>query len=40
MLERVIEVGLYSLAWAAGVGGFIFGTMFAIYTIRQENYKK
>tara|TARA_B100001564_G_scaffold292473_1_gene256749 strand:- start:310 stop:432 length:123 start_codon:yes stop_codon:yes gene_type:complete len=40
MTERMLEVGLYSLAWAAGIGSFIFGTMFAIYTITQENYKK
>ena len=40
IMERVIEVGIYSLAWAAGIGGFIFGTMFAIYTITQKDYEK
>tara|TARA_R100000900_G_scaffold97328_1_gene75399 strand:+ start:139 stop:258 length:120 start_codon:yes stop_codon:yes gene_type:complete len=39
-MERAIEVGIYSLAWAAGIGGFIFGTMFAIYTITQKDYEK
>ena len=39
-MERVLEVGLYSLALAAGIGGFIFGTLFAIYTIMQDNYEK
>tara|TARA_Y100000004_G_scaffold11791_1_gene12765 strand:- start:511 stop:630 length:120 start_codon:yes stop_codon:yes gene_type:complete len=39
-MDRVIEVGLYSLALAAGIGGFIFGTLFAIHTIMQDNYKK
>ena len=33
-------MGLYSLALAAGIGGFIFGTLFAIHTIMQDNYKK
>jgi hypothetical protein len=37
---RILEVGLYSLAWAMGIGGFIFGALFAIYTIMQDNYKK
>jgi|TARA_B100000287_G_C20267065_1_gene636451 hypothetical protein len=40
MLERILEVGLYSLAWAMGIGGFIFGAMWAIYTIMQDNYEK
>ena len=40
MLERVLEVGLYSLAWAMAIGGFIFGTLWAIYTVTQENYEK
>ena len=40
MLERVLEVGLYSLAWAMAIGGFIFGTLWAIYTITQDNYEK
>jgi len=37
---RILEVGLYSLALAAGVGGFIFGTAFAIYTITQKGYEE
>jgi hypothetical protein len=37
---RILEVGLYSLALAAGIGSFIFGTFFAIYTIMQDNYEK
>ena len=37
---RILEVGLYSLALAAGIGGFIFGTLFAIHTIMQDNYEK
>jgi len=39
-MERVIEVGLYSLAWAAGIGGFIFGMFWAVYTITQKDYEK
>tara|TARA_R100000995_G_scaffold83504_1_gene59606 strand:- start:1859 stop:1978 length:120 start_codon:yes stop_codon:yes gene_type:complete len=39
-MERVIEVGLYSLAWAAGIGGFIFGMVWAVYTITQKDYEK
>tara|TARA_Y100001934_G_scaffold146668_1_gene176218 strand:+ start:1871 stop:1990 length:120 start_codon:yes stop_codon:yes gene_type:complete len=39
-MERVLEVGLYSLALAAAIGGFIFGTLLAIHTIMQDNYKK
>jgi hypothetical protein len=35
-MERAIEVGIYSLAWAVGIGGFIFGTMFAIYTTNTQ----
>jgi hypothetical protein len=31
-------VGLYSLALAAAIGGFIFGTLFAIHTIMQEEW--
>jgi|TARA_Y100001970_G_C14024304_1_gene745179 uncharacterized membrane protein YsdA (DUF1294 family) len=37
---RILEVGLYSLALAAGIGGFIFGTAFAIHTILQKDYEK
>ncbi len=40
MLERILEVGLYSLAWAMAVGGFIFGAIWGIYTITQDNYEK
>ena len=40
MLERILEVGLYSLALAMAIGGFIFGVIWGIYTITQENYKK
>ena len=39
MLERILEVGLYSLALAAGIGGFIFGSAWAIYTVMQDNYE-
>ncbi len=39
-MGRFIEVGIYSLAWAAGIGGSIFGMMFAIYTITQKDYEK
>jgi len=39
-MERVIEMGLQSLALAAAIGGFIFGVAFAVHTIMQENYKK
>jgi hypothetical protein len=39
MMERIL-VGLYSLAWATGIAGFIFGTMWAIYTINQKDYKE
>jgi len=39
MMERIL-VGLYSLALAAGIGGFIFGTAFAIYTITQKGYEE
>ena len=34
MLERILEVGLYSLAWAMGIGGFI--TFFQV----SENIKE
>ena len=37
---RILEVALYSLALAAGIGGFIFGTLFAINTIIQKDYEK
>ena len=40
MLERILEVGLYSLAWAMAIGGFVSGAIWGIYTITQENYKK
>jgi len=37
---RILEVGLYSLALAAGIGGFIFGALFAMHTITQKDYEK
>ena len=37
---RILEVGLYSLALAAAIGGFVFGVAFAIYTIVQKDYEK
>ena len=37
---RILEVGLYSLALAVAIGGFIFGVAFAIYTIVQKDYEK
>ena len=40
VLERILEVGLYSLAWAMAIGGFIFGAIWGIYTITQDNYEK
>ena len=40
MLERILEVGLYSLAWAMAIGGLIFGAIWGIYTITQDNYEK
>ena len=40
MLERILEVGLYSLALAMAIGGFIFGAIWGIYTITQDNYEK
>ena len=40
MLERILEVGLYSLALAMAIGGFISGTIWGIYIITRENYKK
>jgi|TARA_R110002020_G_scaffold117331_2_gene268123 hypothetical protein len=39
-MERIIELGLYSLAYGAMIAGFIFGTMIAIHTIMQDNYEK
>jgi hypothetical protein len=39
-MEYIIEMGLYSLAYGAMIGGFIFGTMLAIHTIMQDNYEK
>tara|TARA_B100000686_G_C16306513_1_gene721129 strand:+ start:18 stop:134 length:117 start_codon:yes stop_codon:yes gene_type:complete len=37
---RILEVGLYSLAWAMGISGFISGAIWGIYTITQKDYEK
>tara|TARA_R100000406_G_scaffold2214_2_gene1951 strand:+ start:596 stop:715 length:120 start_codon:yes stop_codon:yes gene_type:complete len=39
-MVRILEVGLYSLALAAAISGFIFGVAVAIYAISQKDYEK